>query len=341
MRAARRIHVLRAAGARALRCLSFVLLAVPFANAAWAACKAEADMRRLEIPERVEGAIRIATFNIRIFSNASRDDCELAYIAAIVRNFDLLAIQELRDTKVLDRLRKALDKDKVVKVPKDTWKAEVSDPVGRGVKERYAFLYRADLVELLAKGKLVADKKDRFIREPHFASFRVGADEFTLLNIHLLFGTPQGRALELMALAEEFAKLRRKQPAGRRLMLLGDFNEPPESKSFSAALETVKRLKCRVTEGPGIRTTIGDISLYDNICYLDAGNAAKDPMRRHAIEKYDFAVFGVDKCLPEADAIEDAKKRKAARAKCLGKASLPVSDHRPVWFELPFQPTED
>lgn len=341
MRASPRIRDLCAAAVTALRCLSVALLVLPLANAATAACKAEADMRRLEMPDRLEGTIRIATFNIRIFSNASRDDCELAYIAAIVRNFDLLAIQELRDTKVLDRLRKALDKDKVVKVPKDTWKAEVSEPVGRGVKERYAYLYRADMVEVLAKGKLIADRKDRFIREPYFASFRAGADEFTLLNIHLLFGTPKGRALELAALAEEFGKLRKKQPAGRRLLLLGDFNEPPESESFAAALETVKRLKCRVTEGPGIRTTIGDISLYDNICYLDAGNAAKDPTRRHAIEKYDFTVFGVDKCLSQTDAIEEREKRSAARKKCLGKASLPVSDHRPVWFDLPFRPAED
>lgn len=322
-------------------CIALVWAASLVTADAEAACTAGADSKRLQIPAREADKIRVATFNVRIFSNASRDDCELAYIAGIVRHFDLVALQELRDGDVLDRLRKALDQDKVVKVPKGTWQAEVSKPVGRGVKELYAFLYRQDRLEVVAEGRLVADKKDRFIREPYFASFRAGEDEFTLLTIHLLFGTAKGRELELAALAEEFGKLRKRQPAGRRLILLGDFNEPPENERFASALKTIKRLNCRVVEGAGVKTTIGDVSLYDNVCYLDAGNAAKDPVPKHAIEKFDFNVFAVDKCLSDSDAMADSDKRKAARTKCLAKASLPVSDHRPVWFDLPFRPAEE
>ncbi|WP_119418495.1 endonuclease/exonuclease/phosphatase family protein [Desertibaculum subflavum] len=322
-------------------CIALVGAACLVAADAEAACTAGADSKRLQIPAREADKIRIATFNVRILSNASRDDCELAYIAGILRHFDLVALQELRDGDVLDRLRKALDQDKVVKVPKDTWQAEVSKPVGRGVKELYAFLYRQDRLEVVAEGRLVADKKDQFIREPYFASFRAGDDEFTLLTIHLLFGTAKGRELELAALADEFGKLRKRQPAGRRLILLGDFNEPPENKRFAEALKTVSRLNCRIVEGPGVKTTIGDVSLYDNVCYLDAGNAAKDPVRIHAIEKFDFTVFRVDACLAGITAAPDTKEHTAARKKCLAKASLPVSDHRPVWFDLPFRPAEE
>lgn len=296
-----------------------------------ATCKAADELRRLDAVPRSANTLRIATFNIRILSSASRDECELAYIAGLVRGFDVVAIQELRDIKALDRLRKALDEDKVVKVPKDTWQAEVSKPVGRGVKELYAFLYREDRVEVIAKGRLVADRKDRFIREPYFASFRAGQDEFTLLSIHALYKSKNApeRRLEFAALADEFGKLRRKQPTGRRLILVGDFNDPPGNARFAETLLAVRSLGCRLAEGPEIRTTIGDKSLYDNVCYLGAG-AAGDPVGRDRIDKFDRSVFGCDPSLSEAKF--DA---------CLKRASKAVSDHRPVWFDLPFRPAEE
>jgi len=47
--------------------------------------------------------ISIATFNIRIFSDNSQDDEELLQICNILKEFDFIAIQEARDTEVLDR----------------------------------------------------------------------------------------------------------------------------------------------------------------------------------------------------------------------------------------------
>ena len=48
-------------------------------------------------------SISIATFNIRIFSNNSRDDTELLQICDLLKDYDFIALQEVRDTKVLDR----------------------------------------------------------------------------------------------------------------------------------------------------------------------------------------------------------------------------------------------
>ena len=48
--------------------------------------------------------LRLATWNIRILSNGSRDDSELALIATIIDRYNLVAIQEVRDTVVLDQL---------------------------------------------------------------------------------------------------------------------------------------------------------------------------------------------------------------------------------------------
>jgi hypothetical protein len=43
---------------------------------------------------------------------------------------------------------------------------DISEKVGRGVKERHAFLYRKDKVEKLLDGKIFPDDNDKFIREP-------------------------------------------------------------------------------------------------------------------------------------------------------------------------------
>jgi hypothetical protein len=43
---------------------------------------------------------------------------------------------------------------------------DIREKVGRGVKERYAFLYCKDKVEKLLDGKIFPDDIDKFIREP-------------------------------------------------------------------------------------------------------------------------------------------------------------------------------
>jgi len=40
--------------------------------------------------------IKLATWNVRILSNGSRDDNELSQIAEVIKRYDLVAIQEAR-----------------------------------------------------------------------------------------------------------------------------------------------------------------------------------------------------------------------------------------------------
>jgi len=80
--------------------------------------------------------ITIATWNIRIISNDSRDDTELSQIAEILKRYDLIAIKKTRDTVVLDRLRKKLT----------GYDHIASSPVETLVTEIYAFFYNTDLI---------------------------------------------------------------------------------------------------------------------------------------------------------------------------------------------------
>jgi len=98
--------------------------------------------------------LHLATFNIRIFSDKSRSDEELDKIVSLLKGFDLVAIQELRDTRVLERTRTKLNEE-----TKAQWRFEASEPVGRSIKERYAFLYRSDRVLLKEAGLGVSDHR--------------------------------------------------------------------------------------------------------------------------------------------------------------------------------------
>ncbi len=106
----------------------------------------------------INPTISIATFNIRIFSNNSRDESELYQICNLIKEFDFIAIQEVRDTVILDRTVKMLKNQFNL-----NYKYLASPKVGRGVKEIYAFLYRTDKVEYLEESYVVSDEKDLFI----------------------------------------------------------------------------------------------------------------------------------------------------------------------------------
>ena len=125
---------------------------------------------------------RLAAWNIRIFSNGSRDDNELRHIAKVLIDYDFIAIVELRDEVVLIRTEAVLtgmgrDYDYVM-----------SPPVGAKVKERYAFLFDPQIVHVTEDGEVFPDPNDAFLREPYFATFRAGKFDFTAIAVHVIWG---------------------------------------------------------------------------------------------------------------------------------------------------------
>ena len=247
-------------------------------------------------------SISIATFNIRMFTNGSRDDEELSYIVDVMDEYDLVAVQELRDTEVIQRTVAMLE-------AKTGWdyEAEVSPPVGRRVKERYAFVYPVGAVSVVVPGKLYDDIEDRFIREPYYVTFRAGDFDFTLVTIHVLYGKTRERRVEVDLLAEVYRAIQAEDAEEQDVILLGDLNFPPTDRSFDRLkeLESMAYLLA-----PPIKTTISDASLYDNFWFQT--DHVREYTGTHGVRMFDEQLFGNDD--------------KAA--------SLAVSDHRPVWAEF-------
>lgn len=242
------------------------------------------------------GTVTMATFNIRQFSDRSRDDAELKEICSILRMFDFMAIQEVKDEDILIRTIRMLSDQYG-----ESFDYIVSGRVGRGSHyERYAFLYRKDLFQITGNSGFIPDEVDYFIREPFFAGFKAGDFDFYVISFHLLYGNRKSdRRQEAMLLDDVYTYVQEMDDEND-ILLVGDFNLRPDDEYLSD-LRRIEGMRYINIEP----TTLGE-NLYDNIWFQN----------HHTVEFVETGVVRFDEDFFDND--DDA-------------ARLMVSDHRPLW----------
>ncbi len=128
--------------------------------------------------------IKIASFNIQIFGQDKIKKSEvMKIITRIVKEYDLVAIQEVRSTEqniiptLLDYINDVDTKYDYV----------ISERLGKtNIKEQYAFVYNTKTVSLIPNSSyVVKDPDDVFEREPFVASFKSGNFDFTMVDNHI------------------------------------------------------------------------------------------------------------------------------------------------------------
>lgn len=131
--------------------------------------------------------ITIASWNIQAFGPTKATDPDrIPIIAATISQFDLVAIQEIRDrtgTAIQD-LEAAVDKLGM------DYKVIIGPRLGRStMKEQYAYIYRADKIKLVGSSYTYDDPEDIFHREPFIACFQTTSPNSTfdvcLINTHV------------------------------------------------------------------------------------------------------------------------------------------------------------
>lgn len=258
--------------------------------------------------------LKFASWNIRILSDGSRDDGELKKIANVLMDYDFISIVELRDETVLKRLQKILT------AMGKNYEYDISGAVGRGVKERVAFLYNPAFIEVVQAGKLypdAADGKDDFIRDPYWATFRAGKFDFSVIAVHIIWGDRVGdRRDEIMALGPVYDHVQKENgPHEDDILLVGDFNrDTGDLKAFGALMAMPSMTS--LFHLPQ-KSHIKDSSLYDNILFQT--DYVKEYTGTAGIDKFD-----------ETDFSNDDKAANDA-----------VSDHRPVWATFRIDTDDD
>lgn len=198
-------------------------------------------MRDSGVPEKSAERLLLATWNIREFDAATYGERSLEcllYIAEVCSNFDLIAVQEVReDLTALQRVRDLLG---------GQWKYIVSDVSGGtpGNRERMAFLYDDGKVclnnvagevvippiEVKENGKTIRyDPSRQLYRTPYMVGFKAGWCELMLCTVHIAYGKSKKddptRVREIQLIADYLAKRSRERTnAYSNLVLLGDFN---------------------------------------------------------------------------------------------------------------------
>jgi endonuclease/exonuclease/phosphatase family metal-dependent hydrolase len=212
-----------------------------------------------QIPvKRIDQNIIIGTWNIRQFGRIFREWGEnpadpkrnlraMAYIAEIVRRFDVLAVQEVKtDTTALQLL--------VQDFLGPNWGLVLSDVSAgsAGNAERLAFLFDRRRVqpsglagEIVLPPTADGNPMQQFDRTPYIVGFQAGRESFALLTAHIKYGAiPEERIPELKALASYIAREIRERlntlPEERNLIVLGDFNidERGDNPLFQAFVST-------------------------------------------------------------------------------------------------------
>jgi endonuclease/exonuclease/phosphatase family metal-dependent hydrolase len=200
----------------------------------------------------------IGTWNIRQFGraftgwdenagNPKRNQRAMAYIAEIVRRYDVLAVQEVKgDTTGIHQLvRDFLGPD---------WGLIMSDVSGgdRGNTERLAFIFDKRRVqpsglagEIVLPPTAQGNPMQQFDRTPYIVGFQSHTEGFALLTAHIRYGSvPQDRIGEIGALAQYIAREIRARlktlPEEKNLIVLGDFNidERGDNPLFQAFVST-------------------------------------------------------------------------------------------------------
>ncbi|MCI0334682.1 MAG: endonuclease/exonuclease/phosphatase family protein [Planctomycetes bacterium] len=254
-------------------------------------------------------AIRIASFNIQVFGEKKASNPEVMWtLAAIVHNFQIVAIQEIRtqDDYFIDKFLSTY-----VNQNGRAYDKVVGPRLGRSSsKEQYAFLYDTATIQLNHNSiYTVNDPDDMLHREPLVAMFRTRgpppeqAFTFVLVNIHT---DPDETLAELDALAQVYQAVRRASGGEDDIILLGDLNVDDQHLGQLGKLDGVRPLI------RGVYTNTRQNELFDNIVLHQPSTA--EFSGRAGVYHYPQLYQ-----LPPQQALEKALK---------------VSDHLPVWAEF-------
>ena len=248
--------------------------------------------------------IRVASFNIQVFGTSKSDKPQvMEKLAIIARQFDVVAIQEIRskDNSVIPNFVELINSTG------RHYDYVIGPRIGRTVsKEQYVFIFDTQSLEVDRRQLYtVEDPDDLLHREPLVGWFRVrGPDPnraftFTLVNIHT---DPDETDLELNVLDDVFLAVQNDGRGEDDVILLGDLNVDERN--------------------------LGELGLLPNIAYCISGV----PTNTRGTKTYDNIVY-------DAAATQEFTGKAGVfdfmrHFNLTEQEALEVSDHIPVWAEF-------
>ncbi len=243
----------------------------------------------------------LLSWNLQNLST-SKSDSVLLFIAAQVKNYDVVAFQEIVTNPsgaqavahIADLLNRSGTK----------WDYAISEPTKSSAykSERYAFLWKTSRVQLVGKPWLEKKYAKEIDREPFFATFQHQNKTFTVVNFHAITKKrqPETEIKYFKFLPEQYSNL--------TLLFVGDFN-CPETHSVFNPLKKMGYSPVFENQKTTLRTKCIEqdclASPFDNIFY---------PSQKIKIKQHGVLPFYL-----QFESISTARK---------------VSDHIPIWIRF-------
>lgn len=275
--------------------------------------------------------VRVAFWNIRDLSTASRNDTERSQICEVLSKFDAVAICEVNDEQILEALEAILD------ASGEDWESVTSEKVGTtaGTSEHYGVIYREAIFDQKWTRQLLDTKlsdlnlgipdpdypdlvveADRmFDREPFAVCLKTddGRLDFVLVVVHVTWGDYVGpRICEVRALKHYYDEV---FPDEHDVLICGDFNRKVSDDKSLGWLERTAGLV--TTTLASVPTHISSNTTYDQIVIHPQHTT--EYAGTHGVLAFDETMF----------ADNDAAANEA------------LSDHRPVWISLTVSAADD
>ena len=247
--------------------------------------------------------IKLCSWNIQDMGKSKSDE-QIEYMANLLKDFDVIALQEVvagpggaqSVAKLADELNRKGAK----------WDYAISNPTKSSpyTSERYAFLWKTSRLKVTKKAWLDTHYINEIEREPYFIKLKHKNEVFTLINFHAI---PKKKQPEReIKYFKHFPSLY----PNERLIFLGDFNVPQTHTVFNP-LKKMNYSSVLKNQKTTLKTTCKQnnclASAYDHI-FLNS----------IAFEILDFGVLHF-----YADFIDMKTARK-------------VSDHIPIWVKVEF-----
>ena len=247
--------------------------------------------------------VKICSWNLQNLGK-SKSDSEIRFMAQTLKNFDVVALQEVvagyGGPQAVARLADELNRTGA------KWDYTISQPTESTpyATERYAFLWKTSNVQRARKALLDRNFVNEIDREPYIGDFMYNGKEFTLVSFHAI---PKKQQPETEI---KYFKFFPGLYPEKNLIFLGDFNIPQSHTVFNPlkkmqykpvfkGQKTTMKMRCVGAECLA--------SEYDNIFY----NSEK-------AEVLESGVVLIYKSFPDMKAVRR------------------ISDHIPVWTEFAF-----
>jgi endonuclease/exonuclease/phosphatase family metal-dependent hydrolase len=245
--------------------------------------------------------ITIAAFNVQVFGKSKSEKEEVMEILAkTMRNFDIVAMQEIRDK---GQTALPLLIEKINSMPGEKYNYTVGPRLGRtSSKEQYAYIYNSKIK--LLSNYTFNDTEDKFHREPYIARFVSEEFDFVLLVFH---SDPDETPQELDDLPIVLNQSMEEYSDEEDFIILGDLNADCNYLKESDNVSLREYIWLINDEDTTTKSTVCN---YDRIIIT---NATVDEYIQSGVFKFDL-VYELNQSMTEE-----------------------VSDHYPVWASFTVQ----